>query len=156
MKKSTIRKRFWSKTSRIGECLIFTGYKDQAGYGIFRFNGKLEKAHRVAYQLMGSKISPGLHVCHKCDNPSCVQPTHLFIGTHMDNMRDMVRKGRNVSPDIKGVDRYNALLTPEAVKEIREAFKRPYRGLQKDLVEKYNVSRATIYKVVHRKTWNHI
>ena len=79
-------------------CWTWTG-KSRSGegmrYGLFRANGKYQGAHRVAWQIVHGAIPAGMHVCHHCDNPICVRPDHLFLGTHLDNMRDMVAKGRN-------------------------------------------------------------
>lgn len=80
--------RFWAKVDRSGECWVWTGPKHSAGYGLLRFNGKQISAHRLAWQLVGGQIWPGLCICHHCDNPPCVRPEHLFIGSHRDNMRD--------------------------------------------------------------------
>ena len=86
---------FWSKVdmpSLLG-CWNWTGYKIR-GYGHTRWNGRYQYAHRVSYQIAYGDIPEGLLVLHKCDNRSCVNPTHLYVGTHSDNMRDMIERGR--------------------------------------------------------------
>lgn len=75
-------------------CLNFTGWTDVHGYGRFKVDGVMRKPHRIAYELWVGPIPPGLFVCHRCDNPSCCRPEHLFVGTQTDNMRDMAAKGR--------------------------------------------------------------
>lgn len=94
-KKKTVAS-FFSKATRVGDCLVWMGSKNKNGYGIQRYNGKPELAHRVSYELSHGR--PGSsHVMHSCDNPSCIEPSHLSLGTHQDNMSDMDRKGRRAT-----------------------------------------------------------
>lgn len=89
--------RFWSKVSygRPGECWEWVGYRNKDGYGIFWFEGRPQIAARVAFQLAKPSMWDATRVvCHSCDNPICVRPGHLFLGTHADNQRDKLRKGR--------------------------------------------------------------
>lgn len=87
-------KRFWDKVNKTSTCWIWTAKKDKLGYGHFKLDGKMKLAHRVSYTL--SKDNPGdLCVLHKCDNPSCVNPDHLFLGTISDNNKDARDKGRH-------------------------------------------------------------
>jgi len=82
------------KTVREGDCLVFTGSRNKAGYGVTQFQNYKSVAHRIAYALTNGPIPKGLLVCHKCDNPPCINPEHLFLGTHKDNALDMHAKGR--------------------------------------------------------------
>jgi hypothetical protein len=86
--------RFWSKVSKSDKCWEWTAATNKHGYGTFQFEGRLQKAHRVAWQLSMGSVPDGLFVLHRCDNPSCVRLTHLFLGTQRDNVRDAMRKGR--------------------------------------------------------------
>ena len=86
-------KDFESCFEKTEGCWEWRGTKNSKGYGQFRFNGRVHRAHRLAYEIYVGPLDQ-LHVCHHCDNPSCVNPEHLFLGTHQDNMDDMSRKFR--------------------------------------------------------------
>ncbi len=96
-RKAPIEKRFWRFVEKIPfhECWEWMGTKVNEKYGCFWINGKNELAHRVSYRLLRGEIPLNLLVCHKCDNPGCVRPDHLFVGTHLDNTMDMIVKGRS-------------------------------------------------------------
>lgn len=93
----SIEERFWAKVKKSDTCWEWLGAKDELKYGMFRPIGVLSssvRAHRVAFVLTYGMFDVSLKVCHKCDNPSCVRPDHLFLGTHRDNARDRDSKGR--------------------------------------------------------------
>ena len=94
MSKVTIRDRFFAKVEKTESCWIWTG-SQLRGYGQFWLGGKLHIAHRVSWVLHVGPIPFGLHALHKCDNPSCVNPEHLFLGTAKTNVHDMMDKGRH-------------------------------------------------------------
>ncbi len=83
--------RFWDKVDKSGKCWIWRGSKLKTGYGRFHFAGKTITAHRISWMLAHGSIEEGMHVLHKCDNPPCVNPDHLYIGTHTQNMQDKKR-----------------------------------------------------------------
>ena len=106
MKTKSIDERFWSKVNKTGDCWLWTGVRVGIGYGQIYLNGKKTPAHRVSWLLHHGIIPNGLLVLHKCDNPPCVNPNHLFTGTNSDNMKDAYIKGRssilkNVKMDIR-------------------------------------------------------
>jgi len=112
-----LRERFWEK-ARIGsdsECWEWTGEKSESGYGRFVILRKHFGAHRLAYEFThNTPVSPGLFVCHTCDNRPCVNPSHLWLGTHQDNMRDMILKGRSTGRKPGRSGRRGILLGPRS------------------------------------------
>lgn len=93
---------FWSFVDRSGECWIWTGHRNAAGYGHISVDGKLVLAHRHAWTLENGPIPPGLDILHRCDNPPCCRPAHLRPGTDSDNALDRERRGRGHNQRIKG------------------------------------------------------
>jgi hypothetical protein len=145
--------RFWSKADRTGNCWEWTAYRKPGGYGQFTVRkGVFYNAHAVSYALTHGPIPPGMSICHRCDNPPCVNPDHLFLGTQYDNAIDMFAKGRATRS--RGTDRANARLTDETVRQIRSAGL--YWGLIRDLSEEYGVSTTTIRGIRTRKKWRHV
>jgi hypothetical protein len=138
-------------------CHLWMGYLNANGYGETNFKGHSTNstlAHRIAWELFVGKIPEGLGVLHRCDNPACVNPEHLFLGTQADNMWDMSRKGRwGIRQLPKGRDhhRWNAKLTDEDVLTIRKDA-RPHTAIAKE----YGVDPATISNVKTGKSYVHV
>lgn len=117
------RQRFWAKVAIIDDadsCWHWTAAIDRGGYGRTAFHSRPIGAHRIAYALAnGLDVPPELCVLHRCDNRKCVRPSHLFLGTHKDNMRDMQQKGRVHTKNKAARLRNPADLTPREIEEIR-------------------------------------
>lgn len=179
-KPQPLEQRFWPKVDKngpvpahmphLGQCWLWKASKTPLGYGWIGMGGhrgKIERAHRVSYMLHFGTIPKGMEICHACDNPSCVNPSHLFLGSHDDNMADMATKGRwtprslpkgelhhlRKCPELaaRGEACGGAKLTEEQVRMIRSSCRS-----QRDLARELNVDRRTIAFVRQGKTWRHV
>lgn len=90
----TVEQRFWPKVEKTDSCWIWKAARRPDNYGQFKFRGQMMNANRVSWILHNGEIPDGLLVCHRCDNPPCINPDHLFLGSHQDNRTDAVKKGR--------------------------------------------------------------
>lgn len=178
--KKTLEQRFWEKVDRTGACWIWTACKAPNGYGRFcAANSQHDYAHRVCYLLTHGAIPEGKEICHSCDNPSCVNPAHLFAWTHAQNMADRNAKGRTskgerhplfkpdkqprqrrIPPELHK-PRYGAVmsrpqkLTPEKVREIR--LKHVKMGLgPRPLAREYGLNRKTVQRILKGELWKHV
>ncbi len=148
--------RFMSKVA-VNEdsgCWEWTGARDKDGYGWFRANKKMVRSHRGAFEIFKGLIKYGNYVCHKCDNPSCVNPYHLFQGTNTDNMKDMSAKGRGKKQN--GESNSSSKLTEKTVLLLRDFMERNGRGSANFLARWIGVSRRHLNKIKRRQTWRHI
>jgi hypothetical protein len=148
--------RFWAKVEKSDGCWEWTGARLRRGYGRIRVTRQRQMlAHRMSWELAYGPIPEGLYVCHHCDNPPCVRPDHLFLGTNSDNMVDAHQKGRvDVSrlkpPPQPGEKNGHAKLTADDVRYIRA---HPER---RDLHRLFGVDKTLIYQIRHRKGWKHV
>lgn len=146
-------RRFWDKVLIGDGCWIWAAARTKTGYGTVGVgNGKTSQAHRVSWELCVGPIPDGMQVLHKCDNPPCVNPDHLFIGTNDDNMKDRKAKGRY---DLRGEKNPLSVLTEDAVRDIRENY-RPRKTPLKYFAEKYGVRLSAVHMAFKRKTWAHL
>ena len=153
--KRTAKERFdinTDKGSKKSDCWVWNGLKNKGGYGRMRIDNKDWTSHRYSWSIHFGEIPHGLLVCHKCDNRACVNPNHLFLGTHSDNAIDMVSKGRN--RDDKGSKHPMAKLNEKQVIDIRSKIDSGI--MQKDLAEFYCISRGVISQIHRRVKWVHI
>ena len=122
-------------------------------YGAFGYQGKKQTAHRVSWMLHNGPIPNGLYVCHSCDTPLCVNPEHLWLGTHKDNMKDAANKKRTVCnfKPLKGTKHPNARLTEKDALEIKHS---PLKNVE--LAKLFKVSTSTISEIKSGRKWGHI
>lgn len=133
-------------------CWEFGGGTDRKGYGIIGVNGIAEKAHRAAWESFYGKIPDGMHCLHRCDNPGCIRPSHLFLGTPLDNVIDCRDKGR--LKWLSGSQNPAAKLTDDSVRSIRELRARGTK--QRVIADLFGVSRATIGDILTGRGWKHV
>lgn len=166
--KTTLAERFWAKVDKDGPivpgmdspCWMWTAFKDHRGYGRIGVGGVTQAAHRVALRLDGVDVPSGMEACHVCDNPGCVRPDHLFMGTRTDNVRDMMAKGRagfqkdGFGAHCRGARNHNAKLDAARVAEIRACHQsgESFRAIARRL----GVNRTTVRSAVKGKTWREV
>jgi len=154
--------RFWARVEIVGslECWPWIGYRDRKGYGKLYLHGVPWLAHRLAWEFTYGPLSLDVCVLHYCDNPPCVNPRHLWLGTVVDNNKDCIRKGRRLSS-------YTAKLTNADVTKIRElrgmgelvstTYRVGIRGMTTipALAKRFGVSKTTIANILYGVSWNH-
>lgn len=135
--------RFDKYTHKTEHCWFWIGFTDRKGRAQIRDGEKRKFASRFAYEKFVGRIKPGLCVCHKCDNPTCVNPRHLFLGTLDENNQDMISKGRH-NPAYK--------LGPKDAIKIRALYK-SRRLTQKEIADRFKISRPYVSVIVNNKRW---
>lgn len=147
--------RFWKHVTFTSTCWLWNGAHNTHGYGLlWHRNGKRKWAtlvHRIAWELHNGPIPEGFCVCHHCDTPNCINPSHLFVGTLTDNIRDMDRKGRRA---IEG-RHPRAKLTPEDVRAIRKVYV-PGICTYRQLALQYDVHHTIILDIVKHRIWRRV
>ena len=156
--------RFWAKVDKSpgfgpsGDCWRWTGAISRAGYGVMNRGGRTALTHRLSFELAHGSIPAGASICHRCDNPPCCNPDHLFAGAPVENSADMVAKGRQLAPGptrpALGERHGQARLTASDVPVIRAAFAR--KDDLAALARQLGVSRSAVEDVAKGRTWRHI
>lgn len=158
----SLAERFWAKVNKIeGGCWEWTAYKMRQGYGVLilgsRTDGsrRTELAHRVSYTLAYGDFPEDQVICHSCDNPACVRPQHLFIGSQADNMLDMREKGRSTKgrpSHLRGTAHPLSKLTESEVVEIRRRYASGGVSLA-TLGKEFGVCPQTVHYIIKRRLW---
>lgn len=159
-------RRFWSKVNKNGDCWEWTSSTKKKFYGQFWFRGAMRLSHRIAYASEIGIIPEGLGVCHACDNPRCVRPSHLWLGDNADNTRDMCMKNRQavgerstskLHPEvlIRGERHHFSKLKNSDVISMRSQY--ALGGIsQRDLAKTFGVNCGTVCRILTRERWNHV
>jgi len=148
-----LKRKFYRRTRRSKNgCLIWIGARFNHGYGQVRRKGKLVLAHREAWKMQRGPIPEGKDVLHDCDNPPCVEILHLFLGTHLDNMRDSAAKGR--ANRCHGEKHHRSKLNRRRVKQIRKAAANGVSHVAQAV--RFGMHPSTIASVVKRENWKHV
>jgi hypothetical protein len=154
-KKIPLKDRFLAKIKKTNSCWKWTGHKVYGGYGSL-FCGITGKgnisAHRASWMIFKGEIPKGLWVLHKCDNPECANPDHLFLGTCQDNVADMIKKGRKVSNPPKGEKSNLSKFSNSQVKAIRYLYKSKHI-LLREFAQLFNVDSKTIGRIIRKETY---
>lgn len=154
MKRKTSVARFWEKVDKNKYCWEWRGHISKENrYGKIRVDGRKIAAHRFSYMLHFGEIPNGIYVCHKCDNPKCVRPDHLFLGTPLDNRLDMIKKNR--ARYSYGENHGMSKITDQDVFEIRSKY-RPRKYSMRKLAKEYGISQPAIRDIINREHWKHI
>lgn len=140
---------FHTKYTKAGEgCWLWTGSKTRPGYGNFNLDGKTVSAHRQSWRYANGEIPSGLSVCHHCDNRACVNPGHLFLGTHADNMADMKAKHRWKTPHVTGERNGAAKLTRAKADAIRTD-----QRSQSAIARDFAISQSVVSEIKRGLSW---
>lgn len=145
------RKAMWQfQINEATGCWEWARYKTSKGYGITYLGGQI-LAHRLSWKILGSKNINNYFVLHRCDNPGCINPCHLFLGTQKDNVRDCITKGRRSKIGARGEKNAKSKLKINQVKLIRE-----WNGSHAEAGRTFKITRQSVWAIKHRKTWRHL
>lgn len=150
-----IQQRFWSKVDVRGEsdCWPWTAAvrSKKEGYGAFWMNGRHHPTNRIALMLSGVEVQDGMVACHKCDNPNCCNPRHLFVGTPRENNDDKVLKGRNPKGQSHGMARLTDAQTAEILSLKPTSGKRLAAGVPQEIANKYGITKQYVSELMGKK-----
>jgi hypothetical protein len=147
----SLEDRFWAYVDKSGDCWEWTGYRDTNGYGRLNVKNRPLLAHRLSWEFSRGKITPKEYVCHRCDNPRCVNPDHLFIGDQQDNMDDKMAKGRHNYGVSLGEKHGCAKLNSDQVLAIRAA-----TGTISEIARRFGMSRTQTRDIRMMRVWRHL
>lgn len=147
----SMQDRFWRKIFKTDNCWFWIGGSNEHRYGVFWFRNRLHKAHRVSWIIHNGEIPDGMDILHKCDNPPCVRPDHLFVGDAKINGLDAASKHRTP----QGERHWNSKLTAEQVLEIRANYVKWAKN-QSAVAAKYGISVITLRNIVYNRHWRHL
>ena len=152
-----VEERFWSKVKTGGpnDCWEWQAFRNTDGYGLVRHEGRMHSAHRISFLLSGRELVDGLEVMHSCDNPACVNPAHLSLGTHQDNMADRIAKGRHLLTVYRGEMHESAKLTEQQVVRARAEY-RAGRATPKQLSIQLGLGASATHSMLSGRTWKHL
>jgi len=153
MRKS-VSDRLRDKTEVTDGCWLWRGHALPKGYGVMSVGGSPKLTHRLSWEQEHGPIPPGLMVLHRCDNPPCLRPSHLFLGTAADNTNDMIAKGRARPAHVIGERQGTSKLTDAKVLAMRERY--ALVPSLPALAREFGVTVPTVWKVIHRKAWKHV
>jgi hypothetical protein len=139
--------RFWSKVDKTGECWLWTASRNASGYGYFQLRPHTNRANRAAWILTNGAIPAGMVVCHSCDNPPCVRPDHLFLGTNTENRHDSMLKRRHAH----GTRHHSARFTDDEVRAVRSSTEQTMV-----LAARFGVSDVTIRNIRSGRLYKHL
>lgn len=149
---------FWSKVNKTETCWLWTGGTNGRevrgiSYGLFKLpkTRKNITAHRMSYTLAHGPITSDQWVLHKCDNPLCVNPDHLFLGDASANVADMISKGRQVNPDRSGEKNGRSVMSEDDVKLLKSLHGKLSIA---ELIEKFGIKKSQIYRIINGQRWN--
>ena len=130
----------------LNDCWEWIKSLNTGGYGKIKINGKTYRSHRIVYELTFGKIPDGLLVCHKCDNPPCCRPSHLFLGSHSDNRKDAQNKNRVAYGE-------RCLLSKLTKKDVQKMRKVSSGKSLRELATMFGTCRSNVHAIIHNKTW---
>jgi hypothetical protein len=163
-----LSERFWERVQRTDGCWLWTGNTSGRGYGVLRAGeprAHPRSAHRLSWELHYGPIPEGLFVCHHCDNPPCVRPDHLFLGSQLENIADMMSKGRHAPAESTrhpGSENGRAKITEEEARAICVAYaaiprkQRARRGDLSSLARRYGLTTTMVLNIVRGSNWGHV
>jgi len=166
--RGTPEERFWKYVNKTATCWLWTGATQAIpyNYGVLNIKGKLHRAHRLAWQFLKGPIPDGYEICHNCpdgDNPLCVNPEHLFVGTHKDNMLDCIAKGRNpavtdlhMPTRARGSRIGTSSMNEEDVAALRQLAKAHPEIKQGTWAKQFKTSQANVSRILLYQAWKHV